>query len=257
MTDEKPPQAKIVHYTPATYKAITIELLRRHKLDVPEPTIEMLTKTICKCSILPAKIRGNSEFPYSERIAAAHGAAQRLLEYTKRRVSHPDSIRLQLRKLRDAIEEPTIIAGIPVGIVHISNLLDELDSSVAHEPSVAKAKAKLRPFATKLQILIDALETIRSRGFSSTGAPRSRNASIVSAGCIAWRRAGRTDTYNNWETTNAPESLPPDNDDCFLRSELVEFLIELFDACHTPISKTALHSAMKSCLPTIINILKQ
>jgi hypothetical protein len=145
--------------------------------------------------------------------------------------------------LRAALDNPVVLVSlsIPQPGVDWSQLLSELPSK--DDVPIKEQIEAIRRISDRLEGLVRALDGMLVRPGKPTGRPKEevlRN--IVRAGCIVWYRAGRSESYSNWDsfTKNAPA------EEHGLRGPLIKFLRHLFGWCKVEAEDEALHFAIKA-----------
>ena len=202
-----------------TYKAIVKALLARHNLQVPENTSSMLVKTVM--SSRRAKKLSGGRNPIREQLRTALTHVHALLRYTEKRPTRFDSIKKRSKTLREALDSPEAVVwlGVAVPAIDVPGLLHRLDVGTLN--------------GDELTSLAQAIGNALSTDGARAGRPMERSTSVVRAGCIAWFRGHRKDSYNTWsqDFSNAP---------------LAKFLRDLLSNCWLHLSDVALYSAAKT-----------
>jgi hypothetical protein len=208
-------------------------LLTKHDLTLPEETaeitVETIAKEIVKCRVSeprPTKQKDKKKSP-RDRLLVARRHAKKLLKYTESPPSHAESIPKRSMSLHKALDDwgPVISLASATPRVHVPRLLDRLQ---------ARGLSK-----RELAGLVQALGSLLSKDGRSTGRPREETARVIRAGCIAWLRAGRSESY--WQSEEGPLTGP-----------LPEFVRDLFSLCpenNFQVTDAALHWQLKVALP--------
>lgn len=186
------------------------EILQRHHLQAPPPTVEMLAKEIMRCR----RLRPTSDKP-KYGLRAARARLSRALRITRKLVRYLDRTprRTSLSRTRDslrgALNHPDVaiwLAGAGYDVLQERSLLE------AH----TLARATLTKLASALESSIDAHGPKVRR-------PRVPSTAIVMAAYIAWRRSGRDELFT-WD---------PVRDQ--LCGRLPEFVRDLVKTCGAPV----------------------
>lgn len=223
---------EVARYSLSAYKPIAEKLLKRHRLRVPEGTVETLTKTIYGCLVLEPRARDQRADRLSprKRLGKARNAVQRLLVYSEHRPSRRSSIPTQIGKLRDALD----FAGVGVWlaptepVTPIPALLEKLNE-LNRKGFNDASKATLTE-------LLHALERSLARRAKTTGRPRERLRLVVRGGCAAWRRAKKAPSCSWDQRAKA------------VRGKLAVFIRDLIKICEADMSETALYSALREAM---------
>jgi hypothetical protein len=236
-----------------TYERVARCLLNKHGLRVPLNTAEMLAKTIRRHRD-PSLPRYKSAA--AEDIERARAAAKWLCKYTEQRVFHPGSIPTQCAKMRAALDSPVVTMSLAINqpSVDWARLFSELPSTA--DIPIKKQVESIRRVKHRLEDLVRALDGLLSVARKPTGRPPNEVLrDVVRAGCIAWHRAGRNESYNNWDISE--KGIPTDEQGNptapVLRGPLIYFLRLLLAWCKVEAGDVALHSAIKAARadPTI------
>jgi hypothetical protein len=237
----------------STYERVARFLLNKHSLRVPLGTAKMLAKTIRRYRDPPLKRYDSAG---REHLQTARTAAKRIYRYTEHRVSHSRSIPIQCARLRAALDNPVVLMSLANcrPSVDWPQLLSELPNT-ADTPMKEQVES-IRRVKDRLANLVRALDGLLSTAGKRTGRrPKEALRDIVRGGCIVWHRAGRSESYNNWE--KAEKGVPADEQSNFpapiLRGPLIDFLRLLLLWCKVEAEDVPLHSAIKAARadPTI------
>jgi hypothetical protein len=213
-------------FSGSAYKTLIRKLLSKHGLRVPEGTIEMLTKTLISCRRGWQPTTGQDDTRQRLRMALVH--AEALRRYIKKPPERPTSIATRSESLRAALDGLDAVVWLAVSVppIDVSSLLDRLDTDGLDGEELTR--------------LLQAIDYALAANGKRTGRPVERATSVVRAGCIAWFRAGRRDSYNTWSRDFAAEPLP-------------SFLRDLLHCCWLDLSAEALYSATKAARRDIRN----
>ncbi len=208
------------------YKSLVRKLLSKHGLRVPESTADMLTRTVTSCR------RGwkpNARQAVTrQRLGGALTHAEALIRYTKKAPARAESTQTRSESLRDALNslDAVVWLGVAVPRIDVPSLLDRLDTGSLEYDELTR--------------LAQAITRTLSVDDGPTGRPMERSTAVVRAGCIAWFRAHRKDSYNTWSSDFSTGPLP-------------RFLRDLLNCCWLYLSSQALYSATKDARRDIRN----
>ncbi len=203
-----------------TYRDLVRQLLKRHRLHVPECTVAMLTNAVTSC-------RRGRRAPFTiaetrKRFGIALEEATVLSEYTRKPPSRRETFTNRVEKLRNELSSLEAIVWLETPMPRVRSVIHNL-----------RAGRVLN--ANELATLIESLTAALSSGGGRTGRPRAATTFVVRAGCIAWFRAGRRETYNTWRSEGSGKD--------FANQPLGRFLRDLLNMCWLYLSDAALYSA--------------
>lgn len=229
-------------YSPSVlYRPITNALLEKHMLCVPDTTVEMLANTVRKSVVLgPRRApKGDSDPTPRERLRRARQAAQRLLSYATERVSHSTSIATQCKKLRDAINHPTMFVWVPVSVSNIPELLEKLSPLLDAKVAAAAAKPILQAVTGELTALVHFVAENEKQQGSTTGRPKDWPGTVIRGACIAWLRSGRDAEFAAQKGTSGQRQRAR-------ADALGNFIRDLLATCGITLGDDALRTAVSS-----------
>ncbi|MGO9592270.1 MAG: hypothetical protein ACLQFT_20615 [Steroidobacteraceae bacterium] len=214
----------VKRYSLSAYIPTAKTLLDQHGLTLPDGTVEMLAKTIQKCSILeprPKKQKGKDASP-RERLRVALTHARKLFQYTERRPSHSTSIPNRIDSLCDALNhlDAVVWLGVASPPVDVTSFIEQLKNS------------DLAENRDELSKLIQSLKNVLSAAGERSGRPIARRALVVRAGCIAWLRAGKDVPDRYWWLNKMKEE------------PLTDFICDLLKTCKVTMPAKAMYSAI-------------
>ena len=200
-------------------------LLKRHKLHVPESTVDMLAHTILYVS---SRKRLASPVPM---IKKAYKHAKALLKYLQQPHPNAKGITYRWDSLQTALDDISVVVWLAVGpyVYDINPLLATMG------PGGADSK--------ELELLLTALEYEYEFKGNRTGRPPANTTIVIRGAMIVWVMARKEKGY--W----FPESK-------ILTGPLPYFIHDLFDTCDLKrLSDAALHQRIvdfnKNCKTSV------
>lgn len=183
-------------YLLSLYRPVADELLVRHKLSLPNNTRDMLATTIMHSRELAKEGKDGSHSPTPAR-KKVETHARALLGYSINPPVRKDSILKRCASLEKALLSSGLLA-LDIGISNHRNKVDFDFGGLLESLKVGNAD----PAA--ISILLDSLSRIPWGRWEKLGRPKEHAGHVVRSGCLAWKRAGRTERYSWREDKGDP-----------------------------------------------------
>jgi hypothetical protein len=200
-------------------------LLLRHKLTVPDRTVEMIAKTIADSRKLES--RAKPGLSPRARIKKALTHAAKLLEYTQRGTAEDQRLRRSISRRSSSLAQALSNLGVVVWLATATTPIDVV--------AVLERLKGGRPSKDELTRLIATLESVLPAS-GKPGRPREDTTHVLRGACIAWLRAGRADKCT-WDVDSETVKGP-----------LAAFARDLLNCCRLVPSDNAIYCALRYAL---------